>query len=226
MFTFYSLSLFPFRYVSCRSWSWEFSRHLNVNDYLVCCQSQSKLSFSNNWVVSNGTKKVLMWCACAAQFLYLNHSYSMFSSLLSACNVSSFCAQRILEIDNNEPMQSNKPNYEIFFSSKSIFLFHPFLTIKNPHLFTICEQQAYAISSMLVNGILVCVFIIAQVSRREIEKRVVRFLVSMMTWWQLYTHSEMNDFSYEKRDPILSCLTYSAAFFLLFKEKAKYILIP
>lgn len=74
-------------------------------------------------------QRVLMRCAWAAQFLFLNYFYSMifcwvrvqcveFLSWECTCAWVCACArrfvywtQRILQIDNNEPMQLNKPNY-------------------------------------------------------------------------------------------------------------------
>lgn len=52
--------------------------------------------------------------------------------------------QRTLEIDNNEHMQLNKPNYRE--TNEKIFF------LSCPHLFTICEQQTYATLSMLVEN--------------------------------------------------------------------------
>lgn len=48
--------------------------------------------------------------------------------------------QRTLEIDNNEHMQLNKPNYR---ETNEINFFS---------LFTICEQQTYATLSILVEN--------------------------------------------------------------------------
>lgn len=116
-------------------------------------------------------------------------------------------------------------------------------THTDPHLFTICERQAYAISSILVNGILVCVFIIAQLSRREMkrkETKIVRKRVVAAAIFSVYDdmttiHTFGNErffFSHaqtNKKDPIRCCLTHSTncvfvsiCFPLSLKEKAKY----
>lgn len=141
---------------------------------------------------SSEKHRVLMRCAWAAQFLFLNHFYSKILfrwvrvqcvEFLSWVSVHVFvwlfvyCTQRILQIDNNEPMQLNKPNYWdtmeiVLCRMHEIVCFSMHLSsLTGPHLLTICERQAYAISSILVNGIFVCVFVIAQLSRSAMKKR-------------------------------------------------------